>query len=105
MSKRHSHAERCLIAISAQLCLNSVRDENFGLWLDALRDVVPDCEACVLALAPLRASAQALIAAKAGPARDNALSRLRVEVRSYYQLAASHLYESWNDARQSEVAE
>lgn len=99
MSAREAKAERCLVAVCAHLCMLSIKDEDFELWRDVLREVLLDCGNCVLALVSLRSAARVLVSASPGRDLQAAESRLRFEVREYYRVASSQLYESWNDLR------
>lgn len=98
MTDRAGHeAQSALVAIVAVLALQAVRDENFGLWRDCLRDLLPDCTDCAEAVVPLRVAAEALVVA--GPAGlGSAMARVRIEVRQYYLGAAAARVERWRGA-------
>jgi len=104
MSEFRRKAVDCLVAVCATLVLTD-RDENFLMWLEILREVLPDCEDCPDPVIPLRVAAEALVEVKAGVDRTSAMLRLRIEVRNYYRVAAAYRHEAYRVAIGAQVVE
>jgi hypothetical protein len=97
-AQRQAAAESCLVSGCAVLADLSPASDNFMLWLERVKDVLPDCHTCHRALVPMRAAADSVCTAKTAKDRTNAMSRLRYEVRIYYQKAAAARFERWKEA-------
>lgn len=91
-------AEQAMIAICVHLCLSCLRDDNLDMWLAVLRDVTADCRDGSDNMTALWLAADAA-AHTSGPGRDNAITRLRHEVRSYFMFSAANRVEAWRDTK------
>ena len=98
MSALRDPAQRCLVAVCAHLAMTTVRDENFRMWLEVLRDVVADCADGPAVLTPLLIEAEALAFAEGYSAHCHAMARVRREVAAYYRIAAADAHERWRQA-------
>lgn len=104
MTDRSASAQQCLVAISAHLTMSTRRDENFQMWVDVAADLMSDCQTCPDGILPMRLAMEHLVAADCNRARDNALFRLRLETQKYFQRAAAHRFEVWNEAVGADAA-
>lgn len=104
MSHRQNTAESCLIATCAHLALTGLRNDNWPVWRDVLRGVLPDCADCRENLIPMRVAAAALVNA-VGSDRGSRLARLRVEVQYYFTKAAADRLEKWRALTGGDVVE
>ena len=95
MSKRSLAAQRALIAICAKLSLERFQDESLLLWIDELRGLLPDCGHRSRPLEPVLATVQSLCTAPDGRARSCALSRLRLDLETYFHLSAARHLEDY----------
>ena len=95
MSELRKTAEGCLIAISVHVTLMVVQDENFSMWREILKEVIPHCDRCAKELVPVRDAAAILSEATSPKDQDNAFTRLRIEVRRYFEQAAAYRHEKW----------
>ncbi|TRD21894.1 hypothetical protein [Palleronia caenipelagi] len=94
-------AERVLVAVCGHLCLETIRNENFVMWLGVLEKVAPHCARSDAALAPLRCAANNLLRARPGKARDTALCQLRFQVAHYFAAMAAKRLEEWTGGGRS----
>lgn len=92
-------AERCLVAVCAHLSLTVVRNEDFAMWLSAIREVLPDCQGGAEALAPLRYAADQVVSAKTPETQSTAMALMRWEAQRYFTLVAAHRFEAWKVER------
>lgn len=95
MSRIKQNAEGCLVAVSAQLAMTTVQNENYSMWLNIIRMVLRDCDDCPEAMVPLRVAAEDLVAARNGLAKRNAVSRLGYEIQTYFTKAGGSRFEAW----------
>ena len=95
MSELRKTAEGCLVAVSVHVTLMVVQDENFSMWREILKEVIPHCDRCAKELVPVRDAAAILSEATSPKDQDIALARLRIEVRRYYQVVAAYRHETW----------
>lgn len=101
MTNIKREAESCLVAICAHLSMTVVQDENFPMWVECLRAVLPDCDECSLALADVRVSANLLVEQKSA----HSLTWLRRDVFEYYRLTAAKRFEALQEKHAESVIE
>lgn len=102
MTELGKSAESCLIAVSVHLSLMAVRNENFPMWRQILRDLSPDCYPCAKPLEPVRDAAEVLANAQIASEIDAAADRLRREVQKYYEATAAYRHEKWSIQKSGE---
>lgn len=105
MTERRQTAESCLIAACVHLSMMTVRNENFAIWVSVIRDVIPDCEGSVAVLMPVKVAAEELTTAEAGDPQHRAMTRLRWEIKRYFEMAAARRFDAWKRVRSNEVIE
>lgn len=100
MSGRAKVAMACVVSIAAHLSLGVTSDENEAVWLDVLRDVLPDCGRVGGLFSSLWVAANDLVEAESAPysQRSRAKDRLRYELRAYYLRVSADRFEAWQKA-------
>jgi hypothetical protein len=101
MNAHKRDAEACMVAICAHLSMSVVQDENFGMWMDCLNEVLRDCDECSLALVDMRTSATIVVNDRS----PQALARLQLDVRDYYRMAAAKRFETLQNKAAEAVIE
>ncbi|MGH1417188.1 MAG: hypothetical protein ACRBB0_27130 [Pelagimonas sp.] len=98
-------AERALVSTCVHLVLAGLGTPNDQMWLDTLRDLLPECKNCPLSMAKLRHAATQLCQASDQSKRSLAMARLRMEVSQYCADAAGARCGAWQEASASSVVD
>ncbi|CUH66833.1 hypothetical protein TG4357_02668 [Thalassovita gelatinovora] len=96
MKDQHICACQLMIAASAALCMHSVRDENYQVHVDILRECLPDAAHGPADLGPVWTAARDLSQSEDGRAQDAALTRLNTALRRYFVQRVGALYAAWS---------
>lgn len=99
MSSVAASAQACAVSTCAYLTTIGTEADDFEMWLSILQELLPDCEPCPQPMVTLLTRADQLAFSQKGRGRDNALSRLRYEVKSYFALAAGARLEAYRAAK------
>lgn len=96
MSDRHTRACQLMIATSAALSMTTLRDDNFSLHVEILRECLPDAAHGPADLGQVWTAAQDLSLAETARDQDAALTRLNAALRRYFLQRVGVLYKAWS---------
>ncbi|MEM7296367.1 MAG: hypothetical protein AAF330_07080 [Pseudomonadota bacterium] len=91
--QKRAAAIKCVISTAAHLTMSVTADSNDRLWRETLSDALDQAGECPVAARPLFALADEFAHAAAGPPRESARTRLKLEVRKYFLATAAHASE------------